>query len=160
MKKLYVTVGAAVALLLLVTFGFGADALANIIGFAWPARNTLKALKAAASGAGADGEFDAAEFKFLTQYWLVFGAFVTAETFLDNFLSWVPYYFFCKVAFFVFCFLPQTRGAEYIVEHAFQPAYVWVQANLETPLAAEIEEVAAELSGNGKGKRGKASKAE
>lgn len=44
------------------------------------------------------------------------------------------------MVFFVFCFMPNSRGAALVVESALQPAYVWVQENLETPLHEAVQE--------------------
>jgi receptor expression-enhancing protein 5/6 len=119
----------AVLLLVVSTFlfstGFGIDALATFIGFAYPARCTLKALKG-------DTEPDVAQFKFLLQYWLVFASFVAFEMLAYALVTMIPYWVILKIAFFFFCFMPHSRGAELVVEKVLEPAYAWVQEHVET----------------------------
>eukprot|EP00744_Colponema_vietnamica_P032031 GILI01051532.1.p2 GENE.GILI01051532.1~~GILI01051532.1.p2 ORF type:complete len:202 (+),score=22.64 GILI01051532.1:55-606(+) len=106
----------AFSLFLVVVFGFGPDTLSDLVGFCYPFSETIKVLRH-------DSE-NFFEIKFWLHYWLVFGVFVVFETFLDDFLSWwLPMYFFIKIGFLCFCFLPYTRGAELVYNQVIDPAW-------------------------------------
>jgi receptor expression-enhancing protein 5/6 len=98
-----VILGAAVVLSVLITFVvFGATILTLAITVLYPAVKSIQALES--SGSTDDKEW-------LT-YWIIFGVFTLIDDCCGCILSFIPYYYWVKLAFFVFLFAPQTQGAK------------------------------------------------
>ena len=47
-------------------------------------------------------------------YWTIYGIFTLVETFFGYFLHVLPFYFFIKMAFLIWLFLPNFNGATWI----------------------------------------------
>ena len=54
-------------------------------------------------------------------FWTVFGIFQTVEMFIGFILAFIPYYYWLRLAFFIFMMSPQTNGAEMVYEKVFAP---------------------------------------
>ena len=54
-------------------------------------------------------------------FWTVFGIFQTVELFFGFILSFIPYYYWLRLAFFVFLMAPQTEGAAKLYKTVFKP---------------------------------------
>jgi len=110
-EKFYIfCVGALVLGVLLFVVG-GANLIANLVGFVYPAYMSFKALST-------DGAED--DTQWLT-YWVVYSFFNITEQVTDIFLSWIPFYFFIKMAFLVWCYHPSTLGAITIYQTVIKP---------------------------------------
>ncbi|OQS07295.1 hypothetical protein THRCLA_00705 [Thraustotheca clavata] len=110
-EKFYIfLVGALIAGVLLFVIG-GASLISNLVGFIYPAYMSFKALNTN------DSNDDT---QWLT-YWVVYSAFNLTEQFTDIFLSWIPFYFFLKIAFLVWCYHPSTLGANTIYQSVIKP---------------------------------------
>merc|ERR1719399_2321604 len=118
-----------VLLLLFVLFGFGAGVLATLVGFCYPAFSSFKALE--------DGAADRQ--KFWLTYWVVYSTFVVTEGFIEPILYFVPLYYPIKLAFLVWLFYPQTRGAETIynglLKEAIKPYVDTIDGGLDAATA-------------------------
>lgn len=98
--------GAGVVLSLITLLVFGATILTLFITVLYPAAKSIQALET-------DATDDDKE--WLT-YWIIFGIFTLLDDFLGCVLNMIPYYFWIKLAFFVFLFAPQTKGSKIIYE--------------------------------------------
>eukprot|EP00474_Spongospora_subterranea_P008404 CRZ08862.1 hypothetical protein [Spongospora subterranea] len=111
LKPVHVVAAASVAVFLFLLFGFGSSAVGNLVGFVYPLYASFTALK---TPSGDDDTF------WLT-YWVVFSFFGVVESFMDMTLGWVPLFHLAKVTFLVWCFLPQTKGANLIFAGVIDP---------------------------------------
>merc|ERR1712130_1007293 len=86
-------------------FGFGAQLLANTVGFLYPAYCSIKALESSVKND---------DTQWLT-YWVVFAFFSVVEYFADFIAGWVPFYWLSKCLFLVWCMAPiEANGANVI----------------------------------------------
>ncbi|TMW62564.1 hypothetical protein Poli38472_005182 [Pythium oligandrum] len=89
----------------------GAQLLTNLIGFIYPAYQSFKALSTASTSD---------DTQWLT-YWVVYAFFNLTEEITDVILSWIPFYFFIKVAFLVWLYHPSTVGSNVIYQSVIKP---------------------------------------
>jgi len=104
-KRIYIAYGIAGLLAIWLASGFGAQLLANIIGFAYPAYCSIKALESTLKS-------DCTQ--WLT-YWVVFGSFSVVEFFADFIAGWVPFYWLSKCLFMVWCMAPMANNGSAII---------------------------------------------
>ena len=90
---------------------FGATILTLLITVLYPAAKSIQALET---------ENTDDDKEWLT-YWIIFGIFTLMDDFLGFLLSLIPYYFWVKLAFFVFLFAPQTKGSMIIYDKVVKP---------------------------------------
>jgi receptor expression-enhancing protein 5/6 len=106
----YVSMGVAVFLFLFVFVGLGASLFSQVIGFAYPAYASFKAIESP----GTDDDT-----QWLT-FWVVFAVFSMLENFADTLLWWFPLYYTFKVIFLLWCQSPLTRGAEFLYKNVLR----------------------------------------
>ena len=107
MPKEYISIGGALVVALAIVFGFSAGSICGVVGFLYPAAQSLRAIERKSSG----GE--------VTQwliYWVVYSFFSIIEVFVDFLLYWIPFYYAFKMAFLLWAMLPQTRGAKFLYD--------------------------------------------
>ena len=112
-------------LLLFVLYSWGANALTQLTGFIYPVYGSYKALRTE------DGSDDT---MWLT-YWVVFACFNLIESFTDFLMQRIPMYFFVKLVFLLWCFLPQTKGAGVIYNNIINPLISKYEAKIDKNLA-------------------------
>jgi receptor expression-enhancing protein 5/6 len=75
--------------------------ITNIVGIVYPAIWSIRAIES-------KGNDD--DKQWLT-YWVVFAIFTLIDLFSGFILKFIPFYFFIKLLFLIWCFMPNTRGA-------------------------------------------------
>ncbi|KAH7484656.1 hypothetical protein PRIC1_003971 [Phytophthora ramorum] len=109
--KFYIfCVGALLAGILLFVVG-GEELVVGLVGFIYPAYMSFKAINT--PGTGDDTQW-------LT-YWVVYAFFNLTESLTDLVLSWIPFYFFFKIAFLVWSYHPSTQGSNVIYNSLIKP---------------------------------------
>lgn len=102
------------------TIGFG-GVISNMIGFVYPAYRSYKAIKT-------EGKAD--DTQWLT-YWVVYAFFTVFDGICGAVFSWVPFYFFIKIAFLVWCMHPRTNGATIILRVVIAPLVTKYEASID-----------------------------
>jgi receptor expression-enhancing protein 5/6 len=90
---------------------FGGTILSVVFTVLYPSIQSIKAIES-------EGENDDKE--WLT-YWTIFGLFHLMDEFGGFILSFIPFYFYIRIAFFVFLMAPQTKGALTIYKYVVGP---------------------------------------
>ena len=99
-------VGVGALLIVIIFFGIGAGSLCSIVGFCYPAFKSFEAIETKVKGD---------DTQWLV-YWVIFAFFSIIEVFVDFLLYWIPFYYAFKMAFLLWAFLPQTRGAKFLYD--------------------------------------------
>uniref|UniRef100_A0A7S3N0V6 Receptor expression-enhancing protein n=1 Tax=Strombidium inclinatum TaxID=197538 RepID=A0A7S3N0V6_9SPIT len=119
----------------LVMLGVGQTYITNIIGVAYPAFMSFRALET-------DGLDD--DKQWLT-YWVCFGAFNIVDQFAGIILRFIPFYFFVKCGFLIYLFHPSTLGATTVYNNLVLP-----QVKKYEDQIAKIEKKVSSLAGDKK----------
>ena len=85
-----------------------------VLGTLYPAYRSYKAIK----------NKDLREHVKWMMYWIVFALFTTAETFLDIFFSWFPFYYEIKILFILWVLSPATRGSSLLYKKLVHPLLI------------------------------------
>ena len=96
-----------------VMLGIGATYITCALGVAYPCFMSFLAIES-------EGEED--DKQWLT-YWVVYGAFSVVDQFAGFILSFIPFYYFLKVGFLVWCMHPSTNGATVVYDTYILPYY-------------------------------------
>uniref|UniRef100_A0AC35FMS9 Receptor expression-enhancing protein n=1 Tax=Panagrolaimus sp. PS1159 TaxID=55785 RepID=A0AC35FMS9_9BILA len=117
-KREQVVYGVSAALGLYLIFGGLAQLICNIIGFAYPAYASVKAVRT-------ENKDDDTQWLV---YWCVFASFSLLDFFADAVMSFIPIYWILKVVFLLYLALPQTKGAIRLYVKYVDPAITKIDA--------------------------------
>ncbi|KAM0737002.1 Receptor expression-enhancing protein 5 [Formica fusca] len=124
--RLYIFVGSLVLLALYLVFGLGQQLVCNIVGFVYPAYQSMKALESSKK------EDDT---KWLT-YWVVFAIFTIVEFFSEYIVCWFPVYWLFKCIFYVWLMAPtEYNGSLILYRRIIRPKFIQYQPGLDRLLS-------------------------
>jgi len=113
-QRIYIAYGLGSVIVLWLAFGWGAQLVANTVGFLYPAYCSIKAL---------ESSMKSDDTQWLT-YWVVFAFFSVIEYFADFIAGWVPFYWLSKCLFMVWCMAPmEANGSAIIYSKIILPAF-------------------------------------
>ena len=80
-------------------------------------------------------------------YWVVYSFFSVLETFISFLLNWIPFYFAFKLAFLVYLFHPERKGAKTIYDNFLKKL---LEDTVDVKPVSEVEKVDKAVSSNKK----------
>ena len=122
--KEYLVAGGGSLFVLMIFFGVGAAMLCTMVGFVYPAFQTLKCIEDKNKGD---------DVQWLV-YWVIFSLFGILESFANFLLYWIPFYYAFKLAFLLWAFLPQTKGAKFLYD-SFLKDFLKKENRIESAMA-------------------------
>jgi hypothetical protein len=72
-------------------------------------------------------------------YWVIYGLFSMFEVVSDKILSWLPMYYPIKLAFLLWCFLPQTQGAITVFNVLVRPVLNRHAHRIDSTVASAVQ---------------------
>ncbi|CAN8005305.1 unnamed protein product, partial [Ixodes hexagonus] len=126
--RVYVTMGLGGFFALYMIFGYFAQLLCNLVGFAIPAYASMRAIESTSKQD---------DTKWLT-YWVVFACFSCVDFFADSILRYFPFYWLAKasalslIIFLVYCFFPSERnGSVVLYSRLIRPYFLQSQGKVD-----------------------------
>jgi receptor expression-enhancing protein 5/6 len=96
-----------------VMLGIGQTYLTQVIAVLYPAFMSFIALESDTAG----------DDKQWLTYWVVYGVFNILDQFVGFILAFIPFYYFLKLAFLLWCMHPATQGATIVYDTYILPYY-------------------------------------
>ncbi|CAJ0946578.1 unnamed protein product, partial [Mesorhabditis belari] len=129
LKREQIFYGLLGLVLIYLIFGSLAQFVCNLIGFAYPAYASVKAIRSPSKG-------DDTQWLI---YWTVFASFSMLDFFTDSLLHYFPFYYVAKVIFLLYLYLPQTRGALFFYSSIIDPAITTIDQWLNSRNITSME---------------------
>lgn len=127
--------GALGLALFFVLIGFLDKIITNLVGTLYPVYFSIKAIESN------DPEMD---IQWLT-YWVVFAIFTFIDSFSAFILKFFPFYFFAKILFLMYLFLPNFQGATTLYNYFVVKIFKKFEKNIElasSNIIKHIDEIA------------------
>jgi receptor expression-enhancing protein 5/6 len=140
-KEIISIVGAFFALAIIL-FGLSTGTICDIVGFLYPAIQSLKAIEHKAQG------------NEVTQwliYWVVYSLFSIIEVFITSLLYWIPFYYAFKLAFLLWAMLPQTRGAKFLYDSFLKDFLLVTESKIDKAMNTAKTQQQQQVGGGGGG---------
>ncbi|KAG0197875.1 ER membrane protein DP1/Yop1 [Mortierella sp. GBA30] len=131
--KTYLALGAGAFVMVMIFFNFAGKLLSNILGWAYPAYRSFKALET--------------PHKDDDKQWTVYGFVSILESFTDVLLYWFPFYFFLKTVFLLWLMIPSFNGAAIVYSRILRPFLVQHRDEIDSHLDNVKSKVSAAASG-------------
>ena len=116
-----IILGILLGAIILTTCGCFERYITALVGIVLPCYWSLKALDSNEAGD---------DVQWLT-YWVVYGAFTFIDLFAHIILKIIPFYFVLKLIFLIWCFMPNTRGAEIIYNKIIREPFKKYEAYID-----------------------------
>ncbi|KAL4476154.1 hypothetical protein ABPG74_009887 [Tetrahymena malaccensis] len=123
-KPSHIVLSLSAVLVLLSLLNVGSSLICNVVGFIYPAYMSFKALETTENN----------DDKQWLTYWVVYSLFTVLDTFIGFTLSFIPFYYFLKLAFFVYLFHPKTLGAVIVYDKVVQPLLKKYESDIDQNL--------------------------
>lgn len=124
-NRKYVALAIIICCFLGVVVGYASQLICNVLGFVYPAYESIKAIETA------NNDDDR---KWLT-YWVVYSSFIILEFFSDYLLFWIPFYFFFKTGLLIWCMHPHYNGTAFIYNNLIRPVFLLNEKRIDTLLS-------------------------
>jgi len=125
-----------------VLYGIGGQLVCTLLGIAYPAYESFKAVEEFANMSDQSELYQrAASMQFWLTYWIVVAAVNTAECALYYVLVWIPFYYPMKVTFLLYLFWPRTRGANHVYHWFVSPFLKRNQRKIDATLEESRQKV-------------------
>jgi len=114
----YAIAGAVVFILFLIYLFSGVRAITTMVAVVYPAYRSMQAIRS-------DNKDDDT---LWLAYWVWYGIFTLVESVTDLLLFWIPMYELLKMAFYVYLYAPQMKGALFLYNKLLAPLIVQMES--------------------------------
>jgi receptor expression-enhancing protein 5/6 len=130
--KEHVAYSAIAFMVLYLIFGWGSEFICNLIGFAYPAYASIKAIETPLKDD---------DTKWL-MYWCAYALFGILEVFSDYLLFWIPFYTLFKCVFLLWLMVPGKNGGTYMIYNRVLKPFVLKHGSTIDSAASKIADAA------------------